>query len=700
LTVTARSRHNGLFGAGTAVAAPVAFSFARVLPPSATQAAVYNETAAQAVQSALDGYNACLMVYGQTGSGKTYTMSGSASYAGRGLIPRALSALFAQLAARSDGGAGVSVRVSFCELYNEAWGDLLAPRTPASALTVLEGPPGEEGSAEAVSLRGLASRPCVSEEDALAALFEGEHNRVVGVHALNRASSRSHAVFTVSLEQRDAVPPAPPAAVEDDVLPPPQQPQPARLLRSKLHFVDLAGSERLLKTRSEGVVAAEAKHINKSLSFLEQTVLALSQKASHIPYRSSKLTHLLKDALGGNCKCVHALRCDTLWLTLSRLRSTMLIANIWGTKEQLDETMSTCRFAQRMACVTGAVRRNVTEEPGVIIARLRRTVASLRAQLAATQGGEVPLDAADGEEGDDEVVDEAAVEARVRAFFTCERDTATAHVEAQHLVGVAAGGAARAAMLAARRLFMQARQLKPEEELPGSDGQPQPRAPVPPLSAPPPVAQPPTADVAAPAGSASEPSAPAAVAAALLAELLPPTVVPAPVPDRDAAFQEYKLGVGAEHASLLAHNKAALKEQRRAIKALAERINAAKLEIDALKAGAAPDAAGGDDDADRRARLCAAKRAYKQAHEEHTFVRSDAEYTASLVETCARELVAGFEAWFVGMHHARTADAQPLQPTAYRIAAKLVAAAMPAEVDAEAAYAEAHRRAAARSRHR
>lgn len=165
---------------------------------------------------------------------------------------------------------------------------------------------------------------CDSEEDALNCLFEGELARTVSAHQLNLRSSRSHTVFTLHLESRSRV-------ESTD-----------KLVTSKLHLVDLAGSERTKKTGSVGVTLKEATFINKSLSFLEQVVIALSsQSRDHIPYRQSRLTNLLRDSLGGNCK-------------------TVMIANVWPEASHLEETVSTLKFATRMMRVSNEAIVNVT----------------------------------------------------------------------------------------------------------------------------------------------------------------------------------------------------------------------------------------------------------------------------------------------------------------------------------------------------
>ncbi len=155
-----------------------------------------------------------------------------------------------------------------------------------------------------------------SEEDALELMFQGETNRTICEHKLNKKSSRSHAIFTIIIESR--------SKVESS----------EKVLVSKLSIVDLAGSERTKKTNSIGNTLLEASFINKSLSYLEQLVVALNdQKRECLPYRQSKLTYMLKDSIGGNCKSI-------------------IIANIRPESSHLHETISTLRFASRMSMVS------------------------------------------------------------------------------------------------------------------------------------------------------------------------------------------------------------------------------------------------------------------------------------------------------------------------------------------------------------
>ena len=154
--------------------------------------------------------------------------------------------------------------------------------------------------------------------------------------------------------------------------------------------MDLAGSERLDKTLSAGSVAKEAQHINKSLSFLEQVIIALGDKRrEHVPYRSSKLTHVLKDSLGGNCR-------------------TALVANVWGESAHVEETAGTCEFARRMMRVEIEPNVNVVEDPATKARRLEAEVAALSRQLRHARRERVATDR--GFADSDKEIDELAVD--------------------------------------------------------------------------------------------------------------------------------------------------------------------------------------------------------------------------------------------------------------------------------------------------
>ncbi|XP_072544199.1 kinesin-like protein KIF9 isoform X4 [Salminus brasiliensis] len=309
-----------------------------------SQEDVYQSVAHSVVLGALEGYNGTIMCFGQTGAGKTYTMTGATeSYKQRGIIPRALQEVFHEVEQRVD--HTFSVLLSFLEIYNETLVDLLASiktgrAVQSGALTVVEEPGG------GVSVKGLSLHPVHNEEEALNLLFEGEMNRIIGEHALNKNSSRSHCIFTIHIESRSRTLSG------------------ASYVTSKLNLVDLAGSERLSKTGSEGQVQREAMYINRSLSFLEQAIIALAdRRREHVPFRQSKLTHALKDSLGGNC-------------------NTVLVANIYGEAAQIEETLSTLRFAARMKCVRTEPSINEHVDPALQVRRLHKEIQLLKQELS------------------------------------------------------------------------------------------------------------------------------------------------------------------------------------------------------------------------------------------------------------------------------------------------------------------------------
>ncbi|KAK1942247.1 Kinesin-like protein KIF6 [Phytophthora citrophthora] len=327
------------------------FRFDSVIGMEAKQEEVFDRVGRPCVDSALNGFNSTVFAYGQTGSGKTFTITGGAErYEDRGLIPRALSLIFERM--RNSSQEQIIAQISYLEIYNNQGYDLLDPNHESTKslddlprVAMLED---EDGNCH---LRNLSMHPVTSEEDALNLLFLGDTNRAVSETAMNLASSRSHCIFTVSLETR---------RVGSEVV-----------LRSKLHLVDLAGSERAHKTGAKGQLLREAAYINTSLHYLEMVIVALHEKntkgRTHIPYRNSMMTSVLRDSLGGNCK-------------------TVMVATVSPEKDQTDESVSTCRFAQRVARVKNDARLNEEVDPSVIIRQLKARVASLEEEIAILKG--------------------------------------------------------------------------------------------------------------------------------------------------------------------------------------------------------------------------------------------------------------------------------------------------------------------------
>ncbi|KAF0683560.1 Aste57867_24417 [Aphanomyces stellatus] len=295
------------------------FHFDDVLGNHVTQEQVYSRVAAEAAESVLHGYNGTVMAYGQTGAGKTFTMTGGkTNFHERGICARAIASVFRGL--ENDSDHSFTVRVSYVEIYNEQLYDLLDFSEHGDKhkdLVVQENDKGQ------TFVKGLLKPVVENEGAALDFLFQGETNRTIAEHCLNNASTRSHCIFSLHIDKR------PTADTKGPVV------------SSKLNLVDLAGSERMKKTQVTGTMLRETTHINKSLTFLEQVVIALGDhKREHIPYRQTTLTNILKDSLGGNCR-------------------TLLIACVWPDESQNDQTIATLKFATRMMRVKTSAVVNV-----------------------------------------------------------------------------------------------------------------------------------------------------------------------------------------------------------------------------------------------------------------------------------------------------------------------------------------------------
>ncbi|KAK7337490.1 hypothetical protein VNO77_18067 [Canavalia gladiata] len=313
------------------------FNFNKIFGPSATQAEVFLDMQ-PLIRSVLDGYNVCIFAYGQTGSGKTYTMTGPKEITekSQGVNYRALSDLFLIADQRKD-AFHYDVSVQMIEIYNEQVRDLL-PLT----IDTLEI---RSSSHKGLSVPDASLVPVSSTIDVIELMNLGQRNRAVGATALNDRSSRSHSCLTVHVQGRDLTT--------------------GTILRGCMHLVDLAGSERVDKSEATGDRLKEAQHINKSLSALGDVIASLAQKNSHVPYRNSKLTQLLQDSLGGQAK-------------------TLMFVHISPESDAIGETISTLKFAERVATVElGAARVN---KDSTDVKELKEQIASLKAALARKEG--------------------------------------------------------------------------------------------------------------------------------------------------------------------------------------------------------------------------------------------------------------------------------------------------------------------------
>ena len=340
------------------------FTFDRIFDWNCTQREVYEGAASGIVDASIQGFNGTIFCYGQTGTGKTHTMEGKDEPASeRGILPHTFHHVFDAI----DGAAaGVNylVRASFLEIYNENVRDLLA-KDQSKTCDLKENP--DTG----VYVKDLTTFVVKSVAEINNVLQVGKKNRSVGATLMNADSSRSHSIFTVTIETSQPRPGDPPGAAP-------------HITVGKLNLVDLAGSERQSKTQATGDRLKEATKINLSLSTLGNVISALVDgKSSHIPYRDSKLTRLLQDSLGGNTK-------------------TVMIANLGPADYNFDETMSTLRYANRAKNIKN--KPKINEDPkDAMLREFQEEIARLKAQLGA--GGSAPDGAPRRRRADRQVVE-------------------------------------------------------------------------------------------------------------------------------------------------------------------------------------------------------------------------------------------------------------------------------------------------------
>ncbi|PSS16051.1 Kinesin-like protein [Actinidia chinensis var. chinensis] len=278
------------------------FKFDAVFGPQSNQVDVFDDTAPFA-SSVLDGYNVCIFAYGQTGTGKTFTMEGTNE--ARGVNFRTLEELFHIIEERR-GQFQYEISVSVLEVYNEQIRDLLVSGTQPGAAKRLEIRHVGEGIHH---VPGLAEAHVNNMNEAWEVLQTGSNARAVGSTNANEHSSRSHCIHCVMVKGENLLN--------------------GECTRSKLWLVDLAGSERVAKTEVQGERLKETQNINRSLSALGDVISALATKSPHIPFRNSKLTHLLQDSLGGDSK-------------------TLMFVQISPNENDLSETLCSLNFASRV----------------------------------------------------------------------------------------------------------------------------------------------------------------------------------------------------------------------------------------------------------------------------------------------------------------------------------------------------------------
>ncbi|KAL4279291.1 hypothetical protein GQ457_03G033960 [Hibiscus cannabinus] len=335
--------------------------------------AIYDDCVAPLVDALFHGYNATVLAYGQTGSGKTYTMG--TNYTGEGssggIIPKVMENMFKRVEA-SKHSTEILIRVSFIEIFKEEVFDLLDSNS--AALSKVEGmslakhaAPGRlpiqirETVNGGITLAGVTEAEVRTKEEMASYLSRGSLSRATGSTNMNSQSSRSHAIFTITMEQKKIASCL--NGVNDDVG--------DDILCAKLHLVDLAGSERAKRTGADGMRFKEGIHINKGLLALGNVISALGderkrKEGGHVPYRDSKLTRLLQDSLGGNSK-------------------TVMIACVSPADTNAEETLNTLKYANRARNIQN--KAVINRDPmAAQLQRMRSQIEQLQAELLFYRG--------------------------------------------------------------------------------------------------------------------------------------------------------------------------------------------------------------------------------------------------------------------------------------------------------------------------
>eukprot|EP01112_Ceratiomyxa_fruticulosa_P006218 TRINITY_DN17008_c0_g1_i1.p1 TRINITY_DN17008_c0_g1~~TRINITY_DN17008_c0_g1_i1.p1 ORF type:complete len:665 (+),score=165.94 TRINITY_DN17008_c0_g1_i1:1544-3538(+) len=319
------------------------FTFDHAYFWNCTQEQVYADLGVPLLEKALSGYNGTIFAYGQTGAGKTHSITGTPELPG--IVPKMNKDIFERIA--KDASKQYLVTVSYLELYNENIYDLLSANpSHADSLKVREHPK------LGVYVEGLSELAVRDHLDIEKKMIEGNSQRHVAATKMNERSSRSHSVFTIKISQKDT-----------------NDTSPEFSSQSKINLVDLAGSERAGKTEAEGNTLKEAAMINTSLSALGNVINALAdpkKKKSHVPFRSSKLTRLLQESLGGNT-------------------ITIMLAALSPADRNFDETLNTLQYANRAKNIQNKSGKN-TVSPAQLVKELKQQLEELQARILREQG--------------------------------------------------------------------------------------------------------------------------------------------------------------------------------------------------------------------------------------------------------------------------------------------------------------------------
>ncbi|RNF07675.1 putative kinesin [Trypanosoma rangeli] len=349
------------------------FKVDEVFHPHSTQLEVY-EACRNVVAGVFDGINGSILAYGATGSGKTHTMFGSNMSVAGVIYQGVRDILEEKERLEVEEQKVVKVRCTFLEVYNEEVFDLLVPSSSSGKRIPLKLQDfgqedsfhdGERSGAnlESLSVKSLTHVTPQTAEDFAKLVELGQANRFVASTNVNAQSSRSHAILTLEVEVKDTV-----DATLGTV--------------GRIRFCDLAGSERAAGTSNSGIRLQEGGNINRSLLALGTVVQALIYRSKHpdrvnyIPYRGSKLTRLLRDCFGGNCR-------------------TLMLFCVSPSSKMYEETINTMLFAMQAKDIQVSAKRHefrvdskeVTKSQEALIDELRLELAQTQDELLRLRGG-------------------------------------------------------------------------------------------------------------------------------------------------------------------------------------------------------------------------------------------------------------------------------------------------------------------------
>ncbi|XP_016007189.2 kinesin-like protein KIF21A isoform X10 [Rousettus aegyptiacus] len=364
-----------------------AFTFDHVFDIDSQQEQIYTQCIEKLIEGCFEGYNATVFAYGQTGAGKTYTMGTGFDVniieEEQGIISRAVKHLFKSIEEKKHTAikSGLpppdfKVNAQFLELYNEEVLDLFDTTRDIDAKNKKSNIRIHEDSTGGIYTVGVTTRTVNTESEMMQCLKLGALSRTTASTQMNVQSSRSHAIFTIHVCQtRMCSQIDPENATDNKVISESSQMSEFETLTAKFHFVDLAGSERLKRTGATGERAKEGISINCGLLALGNVISALgdkSKRATHVPYRDSKLTRLLQDSLGGNSQ-------------------TIMIACVSPSDRDFMETLNTLKYANRARNIKNKVMVNQDRASQQINA-LRSEITRLQMELMEYKTGKRIID--------------------------------------------------------------------------------------------------------------------------------------------------------------------------------------------------------------------------------------------------------------------------------------------------------------------